>query len=210
MNYIKNPVPYGFSDKSRQTMYCIISSIMIAYFIFRLYFIFCIVFFEDIYSPTDYNFSELLINFEGGFVRRGLIGQIIFELVERTGWDPFKIIIIGCLPIYIGVGVFLWRKFSEQGLCWWLLLSPLMYGNSRCIFRKDFLCFAVIIGVLCLLRRSDCSPIRIVFATLLSIFGLFVHEAYIFYGVPIAALLVISSGSANWGGGLKVLVCCRY
>ena len=30
--------------------------------------------------PNKYTYTDWLINYEGGFVRRGLLGQIIFEL----------------------------------------------------------------------------------------------------------------------------------
>lgn len=196
------PTPFfRFTERNKRIIYRIISGMMIFYCIVRLFSVLRTTLQGGV--TKSYGFTEFMINFEGGFVRRGLLGQGLYKLVELTGCDPIAIIMAFCLVVYLGVGFFLWKKFRERGLCWWLLLSPFMIGYSLEIIRKDFLCYAIIIGEFYLLRKSDGDALRLIGATVLMIFGLFVHEAFLFYGVPIAVLLVISSESANWGGWIK-------
>lgn len=48
------------------------------------------------------------------------------------------------------------------------------------------------IGMLCLVQDSNPSPVRRFSATLLGVFGLFLHEAFIFWGIPIFALVMLT------------------
>ena len=39
--------------------------------------------------------SEFLVNFSGGFVRRGLLGECLYKLSEATGISPYPVILAG-------------------------------------------------------------------------------------------------------------------
>ena len=52
-------------------------------------------------SLTEYVLIENLINYQGGFVRRGLLGDIIFKLNYYTGVNHIKIIICIYLSAYL-------------------------------------------------------------------------------------------------------------
>ena len=44
--------------------------------------------------PNKYVYTDWLINYEGGFVRRGLLGQIIFEISNLFNIEISLIILI--------------------------------------------------------------------------------------------------------------------
>ena len=56
------------------------NKILLTYFLYLILgFIFFLTFHLNEF-PIKYTFTDWLINYEGGFVRRGLLGQIVFEL----------------------------------------------------------------------------------------------------------------------------------
>lgn len=59
--------------------FIIIASIYITYFILS---------FDENFYSSNYAFNELFINYEYGFVRRGLIGQIIIYLNDNFFIKP--------------------------------------------------------------------------------------------------------------------------
>lgn len=167
--------------------YCAVSVIMVVYLLYS----FITSLTTGYYN--DFTYTELLINLEGGFVRRGLIGQLILYIVQATGWNPFTIIEVFCISIYVSVLTFFLVAFSRRNLNWWILLSPFAFGLCKSIIRKDFLCYAILICTIYQLRRAEIKPIRMIGVTLLSILGLFVHEAYFFWGIPVTLFIIWKS-----------------
>lgn len=133
---------------------------------------------------NTYYYSEFLINFQGGFVRRGLLGEMIFSLT-KTFSIPLEYYVwwICTVSFCIVAGFLIW-KFYYRRLNWWLILSPFLCGYVGNFIRKDFLCYCIFICIILSLRKIPQSSKNILLATLLAAFGLFIHEAFIFYGVP--------------------------
>ncbi len=129
---------------------------------------------------STYEFSEFLINFQGGFVRRGLLGEILFWFTSTTGINPQITISIICALFYIGVTWFFFVKFKERGYRWWLLLSPFMCGFVVYVIRKDFILYAVVIGMMYLIRDGSPALWKRIVALFLASFGLMLHEAFMF------------------------------
>lgn len=140
----------------------------------------------------SYAYSEFLISFSGGFVRRGLLGEILLWITSATGLEPQYVIIPICIIAYSFVFIFLWRKFKEKGYCWWLILSPLLCGLVFFIIRKDYLLYCVMIGMFYLVKDADPSFWKRVAASALALLGLYLHEAFIFWGIPLFALALLT------------------
>lgn len=145
--------------------------------------------FPDINS---YGYTEMLIDFSGGFVRRGLLGEIIHRFAVITGISPLHIIRIICMAAFTFVAIYFFRRFRQGNLNWWLLLSPLMLSSINDIIRKDFLLIALLIAIYELLRYTQPSDFKIFFVILLSALGIFLHEAFLFWGIPVAMLTLLS------------------
>ena len=64
-------------------------------------------------SLAEYVLIENLINYQGGFVRRGLLGDIIFKLNYYTGVNHIKIIICIYLSAYF-LFIILFYKILEK------------------------------------------------------------------------------------------------
>lgn len=184
-----------FSPRHSRAWYAV-SFLMVVYFAIRVVNAFTIQPYHN-----GFEFTEFLINFEGGFVRRGLLGQLLYEFCAATGLSPFPIIVLFSGAVFGAVFLILAVKFRQRGLNWWILLSPFMLGFSFYIIRKDYLCYLLILGIFYLLshRGDRVLSLLAVFATM--IFGLFVHEGFIFFGVPIAAAIMLSDSRVR---GLKI------
>ena len=134
--------------------------------------------------------SEFLVNFSGGFVRRGLLGEILYDITQSTGISPFPLILgisIICLAFIV---TFFLKAFVKRDMNWWIVLSPMFCGFLWYFVRKDFMQYALLIGVLLMLRRWRGNPWNILAVCLLSIFGLLLHEAYLFWAIPLTVLAI--------------------
>lgn len=148
------------------------------------------------YDLNGFQFTEWLIDYEGGFVRRGLAGELLHAFCKVTGLWPPGVIAAVCVVCWLGVVLFFFREFRREGCCWWLLFSPFFLGHTNDIIRKDYLSYLLIIGIFTLLRGGTERGWRLLGATVLAVLGVFVHEAFIFYGCPLL-LLALWRGKGN-------------
>lgn len=158
---------------------------------------------------TDFNgfgYTEMLINYEGGFVRRGLFGQLLWEVCAATGLSPFSIVITVCTASFMAVAAFFVRRFRREGFSTWFLLSPLCYSCVEFIIRKDYLCYLLVLAIFGLLGGKSRTAPRFALVTALSLLGLFLHEAFLFFGVPLAALFMLSDKRLRRTGVAFVLL----
>lgn len=143
----------------------------------------------------SYGYSEFLINFQGGFVRRGLIGEILLQLFKIHSYPLKAFIFFACYGVFFGLLIFFIRKFQQYKYCWWLLFSPLFFNFSIYIIRKDYILYAILIGVIYLLRSP--STVKKISACMLVSLGLFVHEAFLFWGFAVYSILMLSNRSGK-------------
>lgn len=158
------------------------------------------------FSLDSWGYSEFMISFSGGFVRRGLFGQLLIWFTTVTGLSPAYIIIPISLAAYTFVLYFFCKIFRKKGYNWWILLSPLMCGFVIYIIRKDYLLYCVMIGMLYLVRDGQPNITKRLLATSLAVLGLFLHEAFIFWGIPIFALVLLTQKKQLKINSLFILV----
>ena len=154
---------------------------------------------RNISENNSYNDSwtvgEWLINYSGGFVRRGLPGSGIYHLTILTGVNPENLVLAISLLFFAILAVFLcWRRelllhplviLSSVGL-----LGPLTTGN---LIRKDFTVLILLLACLLILRawwsrRWSTIPALIMINTI-SIMGILSQEIYGFVALPILILI---------------------
>lgn len=141
-------------------------------------------------SINHWSFSEFMINYEGGFVRRGLLGEITFQICKITGADARYFISVFSILIYSTLFYYFWNKFRIYHIRWWFLASPLLFGFLDSVVRKDFLMGWMYIWMCMLLKSNHSSIVKRCWAICIAIIGLLIHEAFIFWGVPMVILLL--------------------
>ena len=98
--------------------------------------------------PTDWTTSEWLINYQGGFVRRGLVGEFLFQIGNfiniplRYLVFIFEIIIYG---LFLYLTYFFFKKEKLHYILLVIFFSPifLIYplAENEILIRKEFLLF---------------------------------------------------------------------
>ena len=166
------------------------------------------------FDSASFQLTEILISYRGGFVRRGFLGELLYQTSLATGVNGLDLGCWICLVIYLTLFGYFVVKFKERHLCWWLLCCPLMFGLTQDIVRKDFMLMWVSVGIYLLLRDPDAGVMKRIGAGLLAVFALLMHEAYIFWGIPLMVLLMLHGRHkvVSWGvvltvAGVFVLMC---
>jgi hypothetical protein len=144
--------------------------------------------------PIDsFGITEFLINYEGGFVRRGLTGQLLLFANQLTNISPYYFIIVICLVSYLSLCVFFIKFFIKKGYPLFILPFAFFLGSpvmNHFWVRKDSLVLCLFAAVIYLIKRR--SLIAFFAANLILISGLLIHEALGFFTLPVVVLLLSS------------------
>ena len=144
-------------------------------------------------SYQSWEISEWLINYEGGFVRRGIIGQLLWSLEQ---WFPYDIRVALMGICIVASAIFLCiilRVFKKEG--WTLLIIPTGFCLGFTLFnlwgRRDYISLMLMLSLFLLFRHVLHHP-RKWFAWaafyVLSALQILIHEASFFYTFPIIML----------------------
>ena len=155
---------------------------------------------RQLFSTFDYesfSVSEFLINYQGGFVRRGLIGEILLFFAKNFNIDVVWTIKIICLLAFVLVCFFFVRQFIRKGYSLYILPLCFFLGAHLLVHpmwvRKDYLFFCCFIPILWAYNKSDLSIyIKILFINILSIFIILNHEVFVFFAFPILYLMLFN------------------
>ena len=146
------------------------------------------------YGYQTFQISDWMINYEGGFVRRGLIGQILWTIYQC---HPYPIVYAIACIYYLSLAVFtliLSRTLIRSGVSLYILPFTicLFYGLGESVlgFRRDYLVLTITCCIfLCynqyLTSRSKQSLLMIY---ILSILVLLAQESTFFFTFPILML----------------------
>jgi hypothetical protein len=153
------------------------------------------------WGHDSYPMTESLINYAGGFVRRGLPGSLFGMISEATGLGV-NLVAIGCFTIcYLALVAWFLRKASSV-FPPVLLLSCVMLGfpaYQESVVRKD--CLGLLLLLACLRLDGGTMHRAAAFAliNLLAIIGILSHEAFAFYAVAPMILCGVSFGGTVTG-----------
>ena len=180
-------------------------------------FIFQVSKFYDFYSEySAWQYVDWIINYQGGFVRRGLSGEILFKIHTLTNIKLDFLIFLFVTLIYFFVLIFLIKlvKYVEYSqLNTLIFLSPgfFLYPvmNSEVIGRKDIL-FLFIISFFVLFEKKLNNK-NLLILKVLSIFYLCLsHSIFLFYTPYLLFLYFLIKSSRkiliSWGEILIFLI----
>lgn len=159
-------------------------------------------------NSTDWALFEILTNYEAGFIRRGLLGQILYWIAEYSHLNLRVLMAIFLIPPWLFVAVFMIRNFRKYGIRWWLL-AIIGIGLLASVFRKDFIIYTLFIAVLYVYRSRTSVSVRISVMALLSVVMLLTYEPSMFMCLGFVALLVLRDRSmAKWARFAYPAVLC--
>ena len=149
-------------------------------------------------SAKTWQVTEILINYEGGFVRRGLIGQLIYMLNNTFGIEPlfaayFFSIASALLFFYLIFKDTIKRGYSILLLPTTMFLSSLFVSGHW--VRKDFFIMILFYLIVRLLRSK--SVWKFLYINILLIIGALSHEVILFISAPIIFISILSDTIVN-------------
>lgn len=149
---------------------------------------FCIKYKKEI---TSYPISDWLINYQGGFVRRGLIGEVLYYLYDITSVNVVLLIIIASFLIMVVFSCLFINKWRQYKLSYLILPTFLLigglWGSSLYLgLRRDIIIFLMAWGIFLAYKKIlDGKKQYHILMQLLIVLMILSHEASIFYVVPI-------------------------
>jgi hypothetical protein len=153
---------------------------------------FIIEMFND-FGLGSYNISEFLINYQGGFVRRGLLGEILFQTRTIVPFDVKWTVKIFCAICFFLICFFFIYQFRRRKYSLYILPLCFFCGAIDWI-RKDTLMLAFLIALLWIFQNPAKLPIaiKILLINILLSFIILCHEVVAFFSIPIFLLLFIN------------------
>lgn len=141
---------------------------------------------------SSWGVTEFLINYQGGYVRRGLMGEILYQIAQISpSIDPRYYIVSICLISFCVLAWFLIFHFKESNLCWWLLPLNVCLSGAFDFIRKDFICTSLIILILTLYTKIRSRWLRILACSACLILALNIHECIFFMIAPFLIFLYL-------------------
>ncbi len=146
--------------------------------------------------PDSYSWTELYINYEGGLIRRGLLGQILFCCAHVLGVKASTILIFSpAYVIFIVLSIHFFYKNVDILTMILIVASPgllFFFTQDRCMLcRKDIfyeLGFIIQFSLLTIKRIN--TVMLFIFMITIYVICFLIHESTIFYAVlPFAIFL---------------------
>ena len=141
------------------------------------------------YNYLDWGVSDWLINYEGGFVRRGILGQILLELYRIHPYNVRLFIFLAVIFTSLGLLAIACHMFNKKG--WSYAILPFgccFYYEFACLFgRKDMLLLILTYFIFLSYKKyfTSRSAASLLCFVLLSALILLIHEASFFFTIPI-------------------------
>ncbi|SEJ39770.1 hypothetical protein [Demequina mangrovi] len=143
-------------------------------------------------SEAEWGLSEWAINYEGGFVRRGLTGQAALLLSRATGLSLLAIAVLASLAtlgMLVALGVLAMRRGYIRG---WVvpsaaLLGGIVYFDN--LVRKDALLLVLLAAALAALGSEMRVGLKIILANIAAAVAILTHEAFAAFALPALTLV---------------------
>ena len=144
-------------------------------------------FFEWTEKKSYYEYSDWLINYQGGFTRRGLFGEILYIFHEASGLGLDLILYLSVILMYFVFFLFLYRILKQSNLNFLntlILFSPLSFiylaFNKTLAGRKEILLFFLLVIFFYNLNKIKFENIKYWIILILTVSSL-THFGFIFY-----------------------------
>ena len=144
------------------------------------------------WGHESWQLGDWLINYAGGFVRRGLTGTLVQLVSGATGLQPNYVVILASLACYCLLALWFLHRCAGYFPAA-LVLSCVVMGFPAYqdgIVRKDCLCLLLFLG--CVRADGSTLPpvVRFMLVNLLAALAIFSHEGFAFYALPALAIFV--------------------
>ncbi|MCO5231202.1 MAG: hypothetical protein M9958_08605 [Chitinophagales bacterium] len=147
------------------------------------------------HSYESWQLSEWLINYQGGYVRRGLFGEILFLIAKKSPHIEIGLIIkIFSLTCLIALVAFFIIQFKRKGIPLYILSTCLFFAvhftNGMYWTKRDYLMMLLYISCIAIYEKVKNIYLNILLVNVILILAIQVHEAIALFSLPILFLIV--------------------
>ena len=161
--------------------------------------------YNSVYTFQFYDFSDLFINYQGGFIRRGLLGELYLWLFHQ-GANSIYVAYAMSLSAYLVIVIFMVRQFHKRGYALALLPISFLLGGvgifGLAFFRRDFMVLCIFLLIVRLWRVLSLVW-WIILGNVLAMLAILCHEPFAFWAMPLL-LIITHLRIHHWG---KALMC---
>ena len=177
--------------------------------IFSIYlsilFVFIVFFLSAVHnSPVNNSMHEWVINYQGGFTRRGFLGEIVFQITQTLNFQLKKGFLILQILLYAGYFYSIYAFFKKIKFNYFFALaifSPLFFifslAELEALGRKDILMFLVFIGNFLIYSKFKNVNYNYIYFTISFPIVFLTHEIYLIYIVYFLAFFLIIEKKLN-------------
>lgn len=147
--------------------------------------------------PHEYEswqISEWLINFQGGYVRRGLMGELLYFIAQHFNINIGLTIKLFSLLCLFGLIGFFIKHFLQKGYALYILPTCLFFGthinNGMYWTKRDYLILLLFILCLYILKKNKNILFGFLATNFLMILAINIHEAIALFTLPILFLIL--------------------
>lgn len=136
---------------------------------------------------NDGGVTEWMINYHGGFVRRGLPGSVIYLAHQAWNLGPGILAVSVSLGIYLCFAFYLLRRSKGIVPMWSLFATPLLAYPiylDAVLVRKDCLTMLLLAGAIHMIVSNPRSVFNLSAASFLLTIGILSHELLMALGIP--------------------------
>lgn len=147
------------------------------------------------YTKNNWGLTDWMINYQGGIVRRGLPGEVIFQLYSLFNLSPYYTIVgISVISLLSLISFFLFQ-FIKKGFPIFILPFVFFLGNpiiNNYWIKKDSFIILIFIIVIYLFFKLKKRILRFILVNLLLVIGILSHETIVFLVFPIILLAMLA------------------
>ena len=170
------------------------------FYLFILFFFACFFLYQKYNNFAEWTISEWLINYQGGFTRRGLIGEIVFQFSKIFSTTPRETILIFQIISYLVYFILLYKfikNIKKNLLLIFAIFSPLFIlypiAEVEVLARKEIFLFISFLIVINIFEKPKLQNKHFIyFSIILSIITL-IWEGIIFYLTYFVILLILKN-----------------
>lgn len=145
----------------------------------------------DMSNPdyTGFNIPDMMINYQGGFIRRGLLGELLFQLYNIVHYPLYNAIVWIDTIVFIIVFIIMGKVYLKKK---YFPIMPIAICEGVLSFRRDFLMLLLAIFVFNRLFKyiEKRKRIDIFTAVLISTLSIFLYEPAFFFIVPMSVFIL--------------------
>ena len=150
--------------------------------------------FQFFFEKANFQYSDWLINYQAGFVRRGLIGEIFYQLSNLFKFRLDIIIFFFVIALYFAFYLNFFKiikKIKIKVIDLFIILSPISFFytafEQKVSGRKEII-FLSLFSLFILMIKKISPKYQIIFIIFLTTITALTHSGLIFYNVYFLAL----------------------